>query len=66
MKYPKAFIRTDLVVLNKTDMLKYSDFDLDFFKEKVSSLNPGVKIIELSCKTGEGIQDWIDILKERS
>lgn len=66
VKYPKAFIKTDLVVLNKTDMLKYGDFDPEFFSEKVFLLNHEVRILELSCKTGEGIQDWINILKDRS
>ena len=58
VKYPKAFVKTDLVVLNKTDMLKYSDFNMDFFNSKVKELNPATEIIALSCKTHEGFKRW--------
>lgn len=58
VKYPKAFVKTDLVVLNKTDMLKYSDFNMGFFNSKVKELNPATEIIALSCKTHEGFKRW--------
>jgi len=58
VKYPKAFVRTDLVVLNKIDLLPYSDFEMDFFNNKDKELNPIVQIINLSCKTGEGFKVW--------
>jgi hydrogenase nickel incorporation protein HypB len=58
VKYPKAFIKTDLVVLNKTDMLQYSDFNIGFFSSKVKELNPATEIIALSCKTHEGFKRW--------
>jgi len=58
VKYPKAFVKTDLVVLNKTDMLKYSDFNMDFFNSKVKELNPATEIIALSCKTHDGFKRW--------
>jgi hydrogenase nickel incorporation protein HypB len=60
VKYPKAFVKTDLVILNKTDMLPYSDFNDDFFTGKIKELNPGIEIIRLSCKSSQGIQAWID------
>ncbi len=67
VKYPKAFLKTDLVALNKIDMLKYSDFNMNFFTSKVKELNPGIKIIALSCKTREGFKVWeewiFDIIK---
>jgi len=58
VKYPNAFVRTDLVVLNKMDMMPYSDFDMGFFSDKIKELNPEVEIISLSCKTGEGFDRW--------
>ena len=60
VKYPKAFVKTDLVILNKTDMLPYSDFNDDFFSGKIKELNPEIEIIRLSCKSGQGVQGWID------
>ncbi|MBM3700355.1 MAG: hydrogenase nickel incorporation protein HypB [Actinobacteria bacterium] len=63
VKYPKAFIKTDLVVLNKTDMLKYSDFNMDFFSSKVRELNPSATIIPVSCKTGDNLKSWNEWIK---
>jgi hydrogenase nickel incorporation protein HypB len=64
VKYPKAFIKTDMVVLNKTDMLPYSEFDMGFFSDSVKKLNPDAQIIKLSCRTGEGISEWIHWLND--
>jgi hydrogenase nickel incorporation protein HypB len=64
VKYPKAFVRTDLVILNKTDMLPYSDFNDDFFTGKIKELNPEIEIIRLSCKSGEDIQAWTDWIEK--
>jgi hydrogenase nickel incorporation protein HypB len=61
-KYPKLFRSTDLVVLNKIDLLPYLDFDETKFREYIRQLNPGVQIINLSCKTGEGVYQWIEWL----
>jgi hydrogenase nickel incorporation protein HypB len=66
VKYPKAFIKTDLVILNKTDMLQYSDFNNDFFTGNVKELNPGIEIIRLSCKSGQGVEDWINWIEKKS
>ncbi|MBM3705277.1 MAG: hydrogenase nickel incorporation protein HypB, partial [Actinobacteria bacterium] len=64
VKYPKAFVKTDLVVLNKTDMLRYSDFNIDFFSSKVRELNPPVIIIPVSCKTGDNLKSWTEWIKK--
>lgn len=64
VKYPKAFVKTDLVILNKTDMLPYSDFNDDFFTGKIKELNPEIEIIRLSCKSGQGMQGWIDWIEK--
>jgi len=60
VKYPPVFIKSDLILLNKMDLLEISDFKLDFFQNKVAELNPTGKIIKFSCKTGNGVQEWTD------
>lgn len=64
VKYPKAFIKTDLIVLNKIDILGFSDFNQDFFTARVKELNPVIEIIRLSCKTRENFDSWIKWLKK--
>ncbi len=60
VKYPPVFIKSDLILLNKMDILGISDFKLDFFQNKVAELNPTGSIIKFSCKTGNGLQEWTD------
>ena len=57
-KYPAMFADTDVVLLNKTDLQPYLDFNPDAFKKVVTGLNPDVTIFPLSCKTGEGMKAW--------
>ena len=57
-KYPAMFADTDVVLLNKTDLQPYLDFDPAAFRKVVTGLNPDVVIFPLSCKTGEGLPDW--------
>lgn len=64
VKYPKAFIKTDLIVLNKIDILGFSDFNQDFFTARVKELNSVIEIIGLSCKTRENFDSWIKWLKK--
>ncbi|MHB1376889.1 MAG: hydrogenase nickel incorporation protein HypB [Candidatus Humimicrobiaceae bacterium] len=64
VKYPKIFIKANLVLLNKMDMIDYSDFSLVFFKKKIKELNNLINILELSCKSGSGFEEWIDWLKK--
>ncbi|MCX5850835.1 MAG: hydrogenase nickel incorporation protein HypB [Deltaproteobacteria bacterium] len=66
LKYPLMFSLCNVLLINKIDYLKYaSDFNTDLVKERVRALNPGITIIEVSCKTGEGIDRWADWLKNR-
>jgi hydrogenase nickel incorporation protein HypB len=58
LKYPVMFSICDVLVVNKIDYLGIADFDMEALKERVYRLNPGIKIIEVSCKTGEGIEEW--------
>ncbi len=63
LKYPIMFSAADVVVLNKTDYLSFGDFDPDAFRERVHPLAPEAPVFELSCRTGEGIDRWIDWLR---
>lgn len=65
-KYPNIFVRSDAVVINKIDLLPYLDFDLEGFKRVVQGMNPDVKIFEVSCKTGAGLEAWANWLLERA
>jgi len=64
LKYPLMFSICDILIINKTDYLSISDFDMALLRTHVSKLNPEIKIIEVSCKTGQGIDDWTDWLAE--
>ena len=65
LKYPHMFATADLVVVNKTDLLPYVDFDVDAFTAYARSLNPGVRVLPLSAKTGEGVDAWYAWLTAR-
>lgn len=64
LKYPLMFTICDVLVANKIDLLDYTDFDMCAMKERVRRLNPEMKILEASCKTGDGIDVWARWLKE--
>ena len=57
-KYPAMFADTDTVLLNKTDLQPYLDFNTDAFRKVVTGLNPDVTIFPVSCKTGTGMAAW--------
>ncbi len=61
-KYPGMYRGVDVVVLNKTDLLPYVDFNFEFFSKGLQVLNPNVQVIPLSCRTGEGLKDWFEWL----
>jgi len=65
LKYPKAIRTSQVFVISKTDLLPYFDFDIEKIKKDALSLNPSLKIIEVSSKTGEGMNEWIDVLKKQ-
>jgi hydrogenase nickel incorporation protein HypB len=58
LKYPLMFSICDVLVVNKIDYMGIADFNMDILKQRVFKLNPKIKIIEVSCKTGEGIEKW--------
>ena len=59
-KYPGIFIAVDAVVINKVDLLPYLRFDVAAFRELVKGMNPDVSVFEVSCETGEGIEEWAE------
>jgi len=64
LKYPLMFSICDVLLVNKIDYLSLSDFDLEAMRKRVLALNPKIEIIEVSCKTGAGIDQWIGWVKK--
>ena len=62
LKYPVMFRASDVVVVNKIDLLPHLDFDLDAFLANLNAVNPSAKIILASARTGEGVAEWCDWL----
>ncbi|MCK4863042.1 MAG: hydrogenase nickel incorporation protein HypB [Dehalococcoidales bacterium] len=62
-KYPAMFADSDVVLLNKIDLQPHLDFNVDGFKKTVTGLNPDVILFPVSCKTGEGMEAWLDWLE---
>ena len=58
-KYPGIYQGVDALVINKIDLLPYIDFDMDYFRRGVEMLNPGLVTFPLSCRTGEGLAEWL-------
>ena len=59
-KYPGMYRGVDALVINKVDLLPYVSFNMDYFRRGVEILNPGVMTFPLSCRTGEGLEHWLD------
>jgi hydrogenase nickel incorporation protein HypB len=57
-KYPGVYRGVDALIVNKTDLLPYVPFDMDYFRRGVEVLNPGLVTFPLSCRTGEGLEAW--------
>ncbi len=64
LKYPFIFRKSEVLVINKTDLLPHTSFDINQVKENALSVNPYLKFFDLSCTTGEGMEDWIGWLKD--
>jgi len=65
MKYPLIFKESAIALLNKVDILPYTNFDLAQAKEDITTLHPGMQVLELSCTTGQGIAEWCTWLRNR-
>jgi len=64
-KYPNIYRGLDVLIINKIDLLPYVSFNMEYFQQGVELLNPGLVTFPVSCKTGEGIEKWIDWLQLR-
>ncbi|MDU2064862.1 MAG: hydrogenase nickel incorporation protein HypB [Sporomusaceae bacterium] len=58
LKYPLIFKEASVVLINKTDLLPYLPFDLAAAKEDITTLNPTVCLLEISCQSGDGLAAW--------
>ena len=58
LKYPVMFRSTDVVVVNKIDLLPHLDFDMSLFLANLRQVNPAAITIEVSARTGEGVEQW--------
>ena len=65
LKYPAIFFKAELLVLNKIDLLPYVSFDMEKARAYARQVHPGMEIIELSCKSGVGVDDWMEWLARR-
>lgn len=65
LKYPLVFRESQVLIINKIDLLPYVDCHIQKIREAAAGLNPGVAIFEISCKTGEGVGTWCDWLEQR-
>ena len=64
LKYPHMFRAADLVLLNKTDLLPYVEFDVNRFAADARTLNPDVAVLPLTATKGEGVANWLDWLRK--
>lgn len=59
-KYPGTYRGVDALVINKIDLVPYVKFDMEYFRRGVAALNPGLVTFPLSCRTGEGLDTWVE------
>jgi hydrogenase nickel incorporation protein HypB len=65
LKYPLMFRSADLVLVNKVDLLEHLDFDLEQFIGNLEAVNPAVRTVLTSARTGQGVDEWCDWLGQR-
>ncbi len=65
LKYPLMFSVVDVLLINKIDAKDYFNFDFEAVKERVKKLNPDIRVIPVSAKTGEGMDEWAAWLREQ-
>ena len=63
LKYPLMFRACELVVINKLDLLPHVDFDMERFLHHLDAVHPGVETIQLSARTGEGVEEFLEWLE---
>jgi len=62
-KYPGIFVGADAVIINKIDLLPYLDCNVSAMREEISRVNSSARVFEISCRTNEGLEWWLDWLK---
>ena len=65
IKYPDMFHTSTLCIINKIDLLPYVPFSMEKVKDYAKQVNPNLEFIELSCTTGQGLQNWYEWIKEK-
>ena len=65
LKYPMLFVQAGIVLLTKTDLLPYVNFDMEMFRRDVRSLNPKSPIVELNLMSGTGIDEWLSFISTK-
>ncbi|MFO7803657.1 MAG: hydrogenase nickel incorporation protein HypB [Desulfovermiculus sp.] len=65
LKYPSMFTRSQLMILNKLDLMPYLDFDLDKAEQGAHTVNPDLEVISVSARTGENLEAWYTWLRSR-
>jgi hydrogenase nickel incorporation protein HypB len=65
LKYPSIFFKSELLILNKVDLLPYVPFDIEMAIENARKIHPEMQTLRISCTSGEGLQDWFDWLRQR-
>jgi hydrogenase nickel incorporation protein HypB len=61
-KYPQMFATSQVMIVNKIDLLPYVDYNVEKVKRLALAINPNLRIFEMSCRTGEGLDAWCDWL----
>jgi hydrogenase nickel incorporation protein HypB len=65
LKYPDMFYSSTVCIINKIDLLPYVPFNIEKAREYIKRINPKIKVLELSCTSGEGLHQWYDWLNEQ-
>jgi hydrogenase nickel incorporation protein HypB len=65
LKYPSMFLNSSVLIINKTDLVPYVKCDLDVLRSNALRINPALRVFEMSCFTGAGIQEWCNWLKRK-
>lgn len=65
LKYPRMFINASVLLINKIDLIPYINCNIETLKDNALQINPSLKIYELSCTSGEGINAWCEWLEKK-
>ncbi|WP_028130526.1 hydrogenase nickel incorporation protein HypB [Selenomonas sp. AE3005] len=65
LKYPLMFKESEIALINKVDLAPYCNFNMDSAKQDITSLHPGIEVLEVSCTKGDGLDHWCDWLLQK-